>query len=651
MKAATIALRIADFLRRYPPFEFLPEEELVGLAQSGRVKFHEVEEAVFRTGQPRDQFIYVINQGRVRVADTSSGEEELIDLRGPGDLLGLQGIVSDAPYLYTGVAETDVLLYALPRLPFMRLVEWSPKAQRYLAAYFSLNAAYQRTAGDQSKQRDAFMPTTLRKGGIAEVGEPQGIAREALITVRSEASALQAAQLLQSKRVACVVVIDELEHPLGRLTDASLRERFIEGRVLAKETAGSLMKTDLGFAKPDDNTGKLLVRMARDARRDLIVTEDGTAETRAVGLVTEKNIFLQYGRFPTLLGEAIAEAHSIAEVTKLRDRVEAFILEYVQDRLHTSWLMEMTGVLNRALVARVLKLVEQRMAVEGFRAPDVPHTWLMMGSGGRDELLIRSAVYHALMYADPPEAQAAQVEAYFRELGRRATDAIRSCGFLDSPQGILASQPEWCLSESQMLRRYTELISEPVLNNVYTYRDAFDFRPVGHKNPLAARLREHIQEEIGRHRRFLRHMAKDSLLNQPPRTLFQEYVIDEQGAQRDELEIKYHALLPLVDVGRVLALAAGEVATTATYVRLRTAAENLEGMHEDQGLLLREAAEAFLVLACARAQEGLASGTDGATIRPANLDAETRTLLKTSFRTILGTLEHLAERYDLRMRS
>src|SRR5690606_29493536 len=141
--------------------------------------------------------------------------------------------------------------------------------------------------------------------------------------------------------------------------------------------------------------------------RFLVVTEDGTARTAVVGLVSERNLFLQYGRFPTLLGEAMSEAPDFAALRLMRDRVEALILEFLEDRSEVSWLMEMTGVLNRRLTERVLELVAAHMAQDGWQRPDLESAWLMMGSGGRDELLIRSAVYHALIYEDPVPGQEA----------------------------------------------------------------------------------------------------------------------------------------------------------------------------------------------------------------------------------------------------
>jgi CBS domain-containing protein len=652
MKAYSIALRIADFLRKHPPFDLLREADLVDLAAAGRVKFHEEGEVVFSQGQPRDRFVYVINEGRVRIVEESPKGENLIDLRGAGDLLGLQGVISDVPYTNTAITETDVLLYALPRERLVELTEKSPPAQRYLASYFSLNPAYVRTEMRIQSEGGAIVtPITLRKGGLGEVEGPQAHARSSLSIVKADIPAVDAAKRLVSKRVECLVVIDAAGRPIGKLTDADLRDNYIAGKLLPEAKVGDLMFTDLALAKPTDNTGKLLVRLARSGKRFLVVTEDGTADTAVLGTVSERNIFLQYGRFPTLIGEAITEAPDVASLRQMRDRIEALILEFLEDRSEMRWLMEMTGVLNRRLSGRILELMEAEMLNEGWVRPKEAFTWLMIGSGGRDELLIRSAVYHALVYEDPPEEVAEQVRDYYQELGRRTSEGLRQCGFRESVQGVLARYPQWCLPISTMKARFADMIACPREANVYDARDAFDFRPVDHRSPLAIELREAISREIAAHPEFITQMASDSLINQPPRTIYQDYVVHEGGLQDDEFQIKSHALLPLVDAARVLNLEQGSMMTTATHRRLREEAKRIRGEDPAASELLKEAAEAFVVAAFARTKRGLLAGTDGAVIRPGNLDSETRALLKTSLRTILSVLEYVADRYALTLRA
>ena len=652
MKGSSISVRIADFLKDYPPFEFLEVGALRELAGKGKVKFHEDGEIVFSQGQPRDQWIYVIQQGSIRVIDEEGDTEKLIDLRGPGDLLGLQGIRSEEPYVHTCKTETETILYGLPRELFVEEAQKSGKARRYLAAYFSLNPAYvwSRDPLHEDSVSSDQGPVTLRRGGLDEVDPPQSGARRALVTVMADAPMREVALKLQSKPVECVVVVDEQHRPIGKLTDADLRDRLLEGSIQPQARVGDLMFRDLITAAPDEDTGGLLVKLARYGKNYLVVTEDGTADSAVLGMVSERNLFLQYGRFPTVVGEAISSAPDIISLRYLRDRLESLTLEFLDNRHSLKWLMEMLGVLNRKMNTRVVQLVTSAMEREGLGSPPGDFSWLMMGSGGRDELLIRSAVYHALVYEDPPPSEEVRFRKYFNEMAHRVADSLRQCGFLESPQNVLAQNPDWCLSLSSMKARFSALIADPVAHHVYSARDAFDFVPLREEHcPIAESLSEHIDGELRKYPDFIRHMASDSLLNQPPRTIFKGYVVDKEGTRRDELAIKFHALLPLVDVARVLSLEAGLRRPTATYKRFQKAAERAAG-NLDLAELYGEAAGAFIVAQYARISQGLRTGTDGAVIHPSELDAETRTLLITSFRTIYSVLEATARHFSLNWR-
>lgn len=653
MKGSSISVRIADFLKDHPPFQFLDIGQLRELAGKGKVKFHEDGEFVFSQGQPRDKWLYVIQKGSVRVIEEEPAGETLVDLRGPGDLLGLQGIRSEEPYLHTCKTETETILYGLPRTLFVELAENSVKARRYLAAYFSLNPAYhwndQRPMDDPGMAEQGLV--TLRRGGLLEVAPSQDVARKHLVTVMGDTSVRKVATKLQSKRIECVVVVDENHYPIGKLTDADLRDRILEGSIQPYAPVRELMFRDLITAGPDENTGDLLIRLTRHGKNFLVVTEDGTPDSPAIGLVSERNLFLQYGRFPSVIGEAIASAPDVPSLRSLRDRLEALILEFLENRSSLKWLMEMVGVLNRKLNQRIVEISIEAMQAAGLGNPPQAFSWLMMGSGGRDELLIRSAVYHALVYGDPPEAEAEQAQRYFRELARRVAESIRQCGFLESPQNVLAQNPAWCLSLSAMKQRFSELIRDPVSSHVYSARDAFDFQPLQEAPcPLTESLSRHIDQELQQNPDFIRHMASDSLMNQPPRTIFKGYVVDREGIRRNELAIKFHALLPLVDVGRVLSLAAGKRRPTATFKRFEEAAQQA-GADAKLAHLYGEAAEGFLVAQFARISQGLRTGTDGAVVHPSELDPQVRTLLITTFRTILDLLDAMAKRYDLNLRT
>jgi CRP-like cAMP-binding protein len=110
MQTSVILHRVADFLKQYPPFDALSQPDLLELAGSGRVKFHESEEFVYWQGDPKGPFVWVIQQGRVDLLDGDT----LRDVLGAGDLIGLDRLTSAR-------TASDVILYALDAAKFEAL--------------------------------------------------------------------------------------------------------------------------------------------------------------------------------------------------------------------------------------------------------------------------------------------------------------------------------------------------------------------------------------------------------------------------------------------------------------------------------------------------------------------------------------------------
>src|SRR4051794_940678 len=121
MKTAVIRQRVADFLKQHPPFDAMPESELLALAGSGRVKFHEGDEFVFQRGDRPGPMLFVIQQGRVDLLDE---DERLRDVMGAGDLLGFDRL-PEGGHRYSARTAGDVILYAIDRAQFAAVMEGS----------------------------------------------------------------------------------------------------------------------------------------------------------------------------------------------------------------------------------------------------------------------------------------------------------------------------------------------------------------------------------------------------------------------------------------------------------------------------------------------------------------------------------------------
>lgn len=139
MKTSVIRHRVADFLRQYPPFDFIPEDDLLALASSGRVHFFESESYVFEQGKPPKDIVWVIQQGAVEIWD-EGGEPRQIDLLGAGDILGMGRYFGESVYSASARTASDVILYSIDETLFGELMRRTPGVAAFVAAHMDAQA-------------------------------------------------------------------------------------------------------------------------------------------------------------------------------------------------------------------------------------------------------------------------------------------------------------------------------------------------------------------------------------------------------------------------------------------------------------------------------------------------------------------------------
>ncbi|MCG6861876.1 MAG: cyclic nucleotide-binding domain-containing protein [Chromatiaceae bacterium] len=224
MKTASIGHRVADFLRRYPPFEYVEEDELLELARDGRVQFHEYDEILFQQGQPRKRFVYVIQQGVVRLIQETDRGELLRDIRGDGDLLGIGRFWGDPKHRFTARTDTDVILYALPADTFAALLDRHPRATRFLSAYFSVANTPLTLDGQkdrEAKPRLGRRPIDWMGQVVSDLGKP--------VTCAPHASVRDLARTLAQNRAPAGIIAESEGIAIGLVTVRSLSDRVVTG--------------------------------------------------------------------------------------------------------------------------------------------------------------------------------------------------------------------------------------------------------------------------------------------------------------------------------------------------------------------------------------------------------------------------------------
>ncbi len=638
MKTASIAYRVLDFLRRWPPFQYMDEAETLELIRGGRVQFHEKDEMIFEQGRRRKRFIYVIQQGAVRLTQTTDERETLRDVRGEGDLLGVGRYLGLAEHVYTARTETDVILYALPADLFWELIKRHPRASRFLAAYFSVAIAppgleTQPTHG--SELRIGRRPVDWMVLPAAS-GRPPLLC-EAITPAREVAS------MLSRAGAAAAVVQDRDGVPVGLITPACLSARIATGEQPLDTPADQVMTRRPPVAAAGLEAGIYLTRMLEHESEFVLLTRDGGTSSPCVGLVSRRDLTRIEGAAPLAVVEDMAKARQIGELAHLRAQGEAVLAAGLSGPDAVRWLAPMATAFDAAVLRRLVALVEGALEEEGLPNPGLAHCWVFFGSAGRSELLTLYDLDHGLIYDDPEPGAERAARCWFLELGRRVSAGLSACGFVSTAKGIVSGHPSACRSIVEWEWAFSAWIRDPVNSSVYRATSFFDLRPIYGDCALVERLERHIHSEEDQSASFVPLLVNDSMANLPPLTFFRGLVVDDDGGYRDVLDLQRATLQPVVDLARALVLGSGIYQETSTLDRLAAVAARVPEAAD----LIEETAAAFRIALYHRARTGYNTGTDGSRVDPNKLTRLEQNLLKSGFRTVLRLMEYVAGRYGL----
>lgn len=634
MKTSSISLRVADFLKGYPPFNFMEEEDLLRLAGSGRVKFHESEEIIFEEGKERENCFYVIQNGTVNLFVKKAQGEELTDVRVEGNLLGMLWGQDTDLYLSTARTTSDTILYRLPLEALIELADRLPKVKAFLKAYYSKEPVAKSASEGINEAPSDWLnyvdPTKER-------------AARNLITCSRDEPIKKVARTVAPGCQEAIVVVDDERKPIGVITESDLSGKVATGDISIDAPASALMSSPVVTIPPGLPAGELILRMLRYRLHHLCVTADGTDQTPVIGILTERNLTLLHGRLPTMLTNEIQVANSVEELAKARERTDELVFYYLETEAPLPWIASFVAEIDGVLTERAIELARHKLEAQGRSGSDIPFCWLAFHSEGRRERLLRSPQRSGIVFADPEKGTGEAAAYYFTELASEVRDTLRKCGFLLDPNERRADNPRWCRPLSTWKGYYSSWIEDPIENDILRQTPFFDLRPVAGDKSIGDALIKHIEVELGSHPSFVPLLANDAMENLPPVTIFRDSVVDKSGMLWTSIDTKGHALYPMVDIARVMALEFGLSGITSTVERF----QKLKELIPEQENLFNEAIEAFQFVLLIQTRFGLSRGDEGQFIRPGELSLIQKEQAKTLFRTVARLLEFAAEHYGL----
>ena len=600
MDTSAITYRVADFLEQYPPFQAMEEADLLELAARGRVRFYEANEYILWQGEPHRTHVFVIQQGTVSLWDDADGQSALRDVRGAGDLLGIECFTGSPCCLYSARSASDVVIYGFPTMDFDALVLKYPYARRFIETEAGVTGDYQRAADARDPQR-LFLHDATGRATPATCGPGA--------SVRDVARALRAAD--------AVAIVDGDQRVRGAATADLVLGWVADGGGDANLPVARLLEGPPPAVGTDASVTDAVLAMGDAEARVLAVTSDGTPGGRLTALVTSKDIGRAFGDHPTAILQEIRTAAGTPALRALARRTRALALQHLTSAEAVDWIARFVALADARIVTRIL-------ALDGGAPADA--CWCACGTSGRGESITRHT---------PALVAIAERDGDLRALERqyaRVSEALAECGYMArsempfDPAFHVAARGEW-------QSRYERWVRDPARTEMYRARPLLDLRPIHGTDAPWRAIEASVSATVDPE--FLLVLANDCLANLPPLTFFQDAVVETSGEQTDVFRLEESALRPLVDVGRVFGMAARRALGTSTCERFAMA-RTLMPEHES---IFREASETLRILLWQQARIGISRGTTGSELPPSLLSRHDRHLLKSGFRAILRLVE------------
>jgi CBS domain-containing protein len=604
---------VADFLRLYAPFDALSQADVELIAASAEVEFHLAGTTIFSQGAETVQYVRVVRSGAVELIHDGI----VLDLLGVGELFGHSSMLSGLPAGFTARAFEDTLCYrigadvALPALA-------RPESVVFVAR--SLLAS-PNVYGEGSVPS----PATPRDPSHQPVGS---LIRAAPVAVAPDTSIREAARMMNAAGASAVVV--RLEGSLGIVTDRDLRSRVVADGVAVDDPISAVMTAPAYTVAPDRLGGGVLLEMLDRGIRHFPVI---SARGELVGVVEDLDLIAVETRNSFYVRGQIAGAATVDELAEAAQQVKPMVIALHDTRLAATSISAIYSVVRDALTRRAVEL-----AIAELGQPDIPFAWLALGSQARREAVPSSDVDSAIVwYGDGEERQ---IRAHLHEIGTHAVAALEACGLRADRRGASASNLRFVRSEQSWRRVARSWLQDPTQEKALILTSVLvDSRPV-----WGIHAGTPVAEEFclaPQHPSLLHQLARFSLSYRPPTGFLRGLVVEHSGEHSGQLDLKHGGVIPIVDLARWAAMAAG-VSCTSTAERLRVAGK-AGTLPESDARTLLEAHELIIELRVEHQVAQLSAGEPPDDyIDPALLTPLTRSYLREAFRAVAAVQKRVA---------
>ena len=629
----TIAERVFDFLKDFPPFNFLDKDELYSISANVQVIYLENNSYIFKQNETIHDSFYIVKDGAIGVF---RDDTVLVDKCDEGDIFGLRAIIAKDDYLLSAKAIEESIVYSISSEILETIIKKNDDANKFLLASFATNT--RNPYSDDDKGVLFANIETLQKNESSFTEVQSADYSKNPITCKLNTSIKEAAQTMTNKRVGSIVIVEN-KKPLGIITDKDLRTKIATGLVAIEESVKKIMSSPVITFPEYITVAEAQIAMLQNKITHLCITKDGTADSELCGILSEHDIIVIHGNNPSVLIKEVKRAKSAEALKDIRNKAQDLLEGYLEQNIPIFFVSKIISAINDAITKKVIEMALDEMAEE----PPVKFGWLALGSQGRKEQLLLTDQDNALVFEDVPKEKQQKTKEYFLNLAKKVTHKLNTVGYEFCPAEMMASNKKWCLSVTDWKHQFDNWITHPDEDKIMLCTIFFDYDLIYGNHDLIDEMSSSIFQSIDKYEIFLNFLGLNALKNPPPLSFFRQFLVEDSGEHKDQFDIKARAMMPLVDSARLLVLSKNLTNYNNTILRFEKLAE-LEPQNKE---LYLSCIDAFKVLLRFRTNQGIKHNDSGRFIDLKQLTKSDRLKLKGCFKPIKDVQELIKVRFKL----
>ena len=616
---------VRDFLSKHAPYSQMREDALAFLIP--RLKLADFpKDSVIVDRSAEFPPLHIIQSGNV--ASVTAGLDTMPDrVLQSGDCFPVGALSAGGKPTRSYRATDDVVAYLLQVDDFQKLRALSPEFAAYCTeavtvlaqqSLAELQRHYSQVAADQH--------SLTRPLADLIPAEP--------VTCLATTSLRDALTRMKEHAVRSIIVVDEKSSPVGVFTLNDLRDRVVLQALPLETPVSQVMTPDPITLPAEASAAEAIQSMAAGGFHQMIVTAHG----KVLGTIFEHDLFALQRVSLRQIHHAIRSARSIKGLAHVAGDIRNLARNLLAQGVSAEALTRTIAALNDALTREVLNRVLQNHDLEGLK-----WCWLALGSEGRGEQTLATDQDNALIFAAPAEASdLPRARQGLLAFARDVNAALDELGFPLCKGNIMASNPQWCLTDREWRDQFTSWISEPTPERLLNANIFFDFRPLYGEAALPESLRDWLLARTQDNKLFLRLMVQNALQTEPPLGLIRAFQVSDKPGREGTLDLKKRGARIFVDAARVFALATGS-SSTGTADRLRDAGKKVKA--DTRHVEATVDAFHYLQVLRLRAQEHPHPASPNR-VDPYSLNEVDQRMLKETFRQARKLQQRLKETYS-----